>query len=208
MIAELQPPSELKKFTGNTDVVGAYIEAAVRALVRRHVAPLQVSSGAVIDQANVPGDPRLPQIDTIIWAPSPAPAVFQVGEFGLVPRSSTFGVLEIKASAYNLAKLDRRLTAECIKKVTADRSEEERKRVGDFVAGLGVICVRMANQSRSGLEKMRNASRVVVLFEEEADQYRPRPTDIYRLINFLAFMRLRGRLHEGEVYINTDLLRP
>jgi hypothetical protein len=208
ILAELRPPSDLKKFTRNTAVVGAYVEAAVRELVRRQVSPLHVASGAVIDQANIPGDPALPQIDTIVWAPSPAPAVFQVGEFGLVPRSSSFGVLEIKASAYNRADLDRRLAKDFIQRVTADPTPQEIAQLGDKVAGLGVICVRAKTQTQASIAAMKCADRVVVLFEEhDGDTISPRPKDIYRLVNFLGYLRLRGRLHEGIVGINLDLLR-
>jgi hypothetical protein len=207
IIAELRPPSELQKFTRNTAVVGSYVEAAVRELIRRQVFPLRVASGAVIDQANIPGDLHLPQIDTIIWAPSPAPAVFQVSDFALVPRSSAFGVLEIKSSAYDLAKLDKRLKTDFIQKVTADPSPQEKAHVGEFIAGLGVICLRTKKQSQGLLAKMENANRVVVLFEEADDVIQPRARDIYRLVNFLGFVRLRGRLHEGLVSINLDLLK-
>lgn len=207
ILAELRPPSDLKKFTRNTAVVGAYVEAAVRELVRRQVSPLHVASGAVIDQTNIPGDPALPQIDTIVWAPSPAPAVFQVGEFALVPRSSSFGVLEIKASAYNPADLDRRLAKDFVQRVTADPAPQETAQLGDKVAGLGVICVRAKAQTQASIDAMKCADRVVVLFEEnDDDAISPRPKDIYRLVNFLGYLRLRGRLHEGIVGINLDLL--
>ena len=73
-------PQKLQS-TKNTAVVGAYVESAVRQLVRRQVHPLHVATGAVIDQANIPGDPRLPQLDTIVWMPSPVPAMFQVSDF-------------------------------------------------------------------------------------------------------------------------------
>jgi hypothetical protein len=69
ILAELSPPSEVKKFTSNPAVVGAYVEAAVRELVRRHVFPMRVATGAVIDQSNIPGDPKLPQLDTIVLGP-------------------------------------------------------------------------------------------------------------------------------------------
>ena len=207
LIPELRPPSELVKFTRNTDIVGAYVEGAVRELVKRYVAPLRVASGGVIDQANIPGDPSLPQIDTIIWTPSSAPGVFQVGDFALVPRSSALGILEIKSSAYNPADLDKRLSPTFVHRVTADALPDERQRLGDIVAGLGVICVRKKGQNRSRIDKMKNASRVVVLFDEDNGQFRVRTKDIYRLVNFLAFVRLRGRLHEGEIKINIDLLR-
>jgi hypothetical protein len=149
IVAELRPPSELQKFTRNTAVVGAYVEAAVRWLIQRHVFPLRVASGAVIDQENTPGDPCLPQIDTIIWAPSPVPAVFQVGDFALIPRSSAFGVLEIKSSAYDPCKLDKRLEADFIQKVTADPlSQGKNQSIDEFVSGLGVICLLKKGQSQ------------------------------------------------------------
>jgi len=54
---------------------------------------------------------------------------------------------------------------------------------------------------------MENSNRVIVLFDEKEDTIEPRALDIYRLVNFLAFMRLRGREHEGRVSINLDLLK-
>src|SRR5690349_500922 len=86
VLAELRPPAELKTFTTNPALVGGYVEAAVRALIRRYLFPLRVSTGAVIDQSNAPGAQNLPQLDTIVWTPSPVPAIFEVGEFALVPR--------------------------------------------------------------------------------------------------------------------------
>ena len=205
LLAELRPPSEFARFTRNSAVVGAYVESAVRQLIVRYVAPLRVSTGAVIDQSNKPFDPRLPQLDTIIWAPSPAPAVFQVGEFALVPRSSSFGVLEVKSSAYDIDSLDKRLGPTLIRKLTADPLPEE-SCLGHFSAALGVVCVRLANQSRSKLDRMRNAERVVVLFDQVGRQYVPRTKDIYRLVNFLAAIRLRGRVHEGQLTIDLGVL--
>jgi hypothetical protein len=208
IIAELRPPSELQKFTRNTAVVGAYVEAAVRELIRRQVYPLHVATGAVIDQENIPGDPQLPQIDTIIWSPSPAPAVFQVGDFALVPRSSAFGILEVKSSAYDPSALDLRLNSDHIRKVTADLLPTEKVDIGEFVAaGLGIICLRKKNQPQSEIDKMENANRVVVLFDETDRSLTARELDIYKLVNFLAFMRWRRRLHEGLAKINLDLLK-
>jgi hypothetical protein len=207
IIAELRPPTEIGRVTKNTAVVGAYVEGAVRELVRRQVYPLHVATGAVIDQANVPRDPRLPQIDTIVWAPSPAPAVFQVGDFALVPRSSSFGILEIKSSAYDPADLDKRLSKKIVQTVTADALPNEKQQLGDVIPCLGVICLRTKKQSENRIKKMKNADRVVVLFEQKGNRIVPRPRDIYRLVNFLGFLRLRGRLHDGQVRINIELLK-
>ena len=206
ILAELRPPTEIKKFTKNSVVIGAYVESAVREFVRRQVFPLSVSTGSVIDEENEPGDPHLPQLDTIIWTPSPAPAVFQVGDFALVPRSSSFGILEIKSSAYKLRSLDDRLSNTFARRFAADVLRGEKSALRGFVPCLGVICLLMKNQSRKKITSMTNSGRVVILFEESGDEILPRPLDIYRLVNFLAHLRLRSRVHQGRVGINVDLL--
>src|SRR6266567_2349827 len=96
---ELQLILNMKEVTQNTELLGSYTEALVRRLSRRVVHPLlRVSSGSVIDY---PLPDVLPQIDVILWAPYPAPSVYEVDDFGLVPRSSAFGVVEIKRSNYS-----------------------------------------------------------------------------------------------------------
>src|SRR5450755_2379133 len=96
---ELQPILNIKQVTENTDLLGSYTEALVRRLSRRVVHPLlRVSSGSVIDY---PLPIVLPQIDVILWAPNPAPSVYEVDDFCLVPRSSAFGLVEIKRSNYS-----------------------------------------------------------------------------------------------------------
>jgi hypothetical protein len=156
----------------------------------------------VIDQSNKPSDPKLPQVDTIIWTPSPVPAVFEVGEFAMVPRSSSLGVLEVKSSAYDTGALDTRLSDHLLRKLVADAIPGE----PEPLLGLGVICVRLAKQSRRRVEHMRNTASVVVLFEQDGESYVPRPKDIYRLVNFLAGVRLRARFHHGLVGINLAAL--
>jgi hypothetical protein len=202
LLGDLQPPANLTRFTRNPAVVGAYVENAVRALVARYLAPLNVSTGAVIDQSNKVADPKLPQIDTIVWTPSPLPAVFEAGEFAMVPRSSALAVLEIKSSAYDISGLDGRLSAAVLRKLVADPLPGED--VADL--GMGVVCVRLARQSRERIARMRNASRVVVLLDQEGDRYVPRAGDIYRLVNFLAAVRMRARVHHGRVCINLEAL--
>jgi hypothetical protein len=130
------------------------------------------------------------------------PAVFAAGEFAMVPRSSSFGVLEVKSSAYDIAKLDKRLAPGLLRRLVAARLQGEPKPV----LGMGVVCVRLANQSARKLARMRNAGSVVVLFDQVGDRYVPRVKDIYRLVNFLAAVRLRARFHQGLVNINLEAL--
>jgi hypothetical protein len=119
ILAELRPPKELKLFTKNSAIVGDYVEAGVRQLVRKYLAPIRVCSGGVIDQAQSPGG-YIPQLDTIAWIPGPVPAVFEAGEFALVPRSSSLGILEVKSSAYDVDALAERTEPDFVNTVTAD----------------------------------------------------------------------------------------
>jgi hypothetical protein len=109
IVAEIQKATEIRKFTNNADIVGKYVEASVRRFVRKYLAPIRVSTGGVIDENQTPGA-SIPKLDTIAWIPGPVAAVFEVGDFGLVPRSSCLGILEIKSSAYPKAvkELDKR----------------------------------------------------------------------------------------------------
>ena len=72
LVNELNPILEIKGVTKNTDLLGKYTEAAVRNLVTRIVHPMRISTGAVLDH---PVPDSLIQIDIIIWAPFPAPAL-------------------------------------------------------------------------------------------------------------------------------------
>jgi hypothetical protein len=208
VLAELRPPAELAIFTTNPDLIGGYVEGAVRSLLRRYLFPLRVCGGSVIDQQNIPGATDLPQLDTIVWTPAPVPAIFEAGEFALVPRSSSLGILEIKSSAYDLDLLERRLNPDLVRRVAADPMPEEQVSLGPFLPALGVVCVRKHDQPQGGrLAALRMEGRVVVLFEERApNDFQAQSLDVYKLLNFLAALRLRASLREGRVNINTDLL--
>jgi hypothetical protein len=209
LIDDLVAHDEIRKFTTNPDVIGAYIESAVRELVRRYVHPLRVSTGAVIDAAAPKAARDIPQMDTIIWTPSPAPAIFTAGDFALVPRSSALGLLEIKLSAYKVGKLRERLRSTFVHKYTADAMAGEKERFGGTppLPALGVVCVSYEKQSKKSLQELRSQGSVTLLFEQRGTTFQPQEEDIYRLVNFLAFIRWRAKVHEGELRINTDVLR-
>jgi len=80
LVHELEPTESLKQFTENSKLLGDYAEAAIRRLIRRVVHPMHVSTGAVLDY---PIPEVLHQRDVIIWAPFPAPAIFEVEGFAL-----------------------------------------------------------------------------------------------------------------------------
>ncbi len=212
ILADLQPPIELKRFTSNSVVVGAYIESGVRKFVRNYLAPIRVSTGAVIDQAQSPGSNQIPQLDTIAWIPNPAPAVFEIGEFALVPRSNCLGILEVKSSAYSdemMDNLEKRTCPEFIKPLTAEILNDGHE--GDVFNvrkcfGMGIVSILQETQRKylQQLNDLRDADRAVTLFEERDDRPEPRSEDIYRLVNFLAVLRLRAACREGRWSIMLD----
>jgi hypothetical protein len=215
ILAELRPPTEIKKFTSNSDVVGAYVEAGVRRFVQKYLAPIRVCSGAVIDQNQVPGSKKIPQLDTIAWIPGPVPAIFESGDFGLVPRSSALGILEIKSSAYKkgVKDIEKRTEPKFANSVTADIKDAQGREGGLLgrweMFAMGVICLLQEDQRGNRLlEKLEKEGRVVVLFEQQGDRSVEKPEGIYRLVNFLSILRFRAAAREGQLAIDLRLVKP
>jgi hypothetical protein len=196
---ELRPNDAIKRFTANPTIIGQYAEESVRKLVRKTIAPLRVSTGAVVDPVTVPDD-KLPQIDTIVWTPSPAPALFEAGDFGLIPRGSSMGILEIKRSDYRgvSRSLTQRLTPKLVRTLVADPMLGEGGKF-ERLPALGVVCIRehTNKDKNSKLDRLVQQGRVVVLFERVGKDLRERPKDVCDLINFLAYLRSRARHHDG-----------
>ncbi len=208
LVEELRAIDALKKFTANTDVIGAHAEAVVRRLVRRVVEPLRVSTGAVISEELCADPEKVPQLDTIIWQPCPAPALFEVGDFGLVPRGSSMAVMEIKRSAYpNVgAKLKPRLDQQFVRKVVADdppgwAGTDKPDLYPDFPA-LGVVCLRETPSKDSDLDEIVARGHCVVILEQKNGSLAPNSEAVYRLINFLIRARQRALAWDGKALIN------
>jgi hypothetical protein len=68
LVHELEPILKIKEVTTNSALLGAYTEAAVRRLSHRVVAPMRISTGAVIDY---PMPAQLRQMDVSSGRPSP-----------------------------------------------------------------------------------------------------------------------------------------
>jgi hypothetical protein len=217
IVAEIGTATEIRRFTNNTDIIGAYVEASVRQFIRKYLAPIRVSAGGVIDQNQTPSG-HIDQLDTIAWIPGPVAAVFEVGDFGLVPRSSCLGILEIKSSAYPKAvdNIDKRTSPGFFEGITAPLENIEVAALAANVPGalgirpgllsLGVISLLQKGQRRRPkLEALRQQDRVAVIYAQEGDKFVPQARDIYRLINFLTMLRLRASIRDGSVFI-TDIL--
>jgi hypothetical protein len=203
LVHELQPVVDLKEMTGNSDLLGAYAEAAVRNLVHRIVAPMRVSTGAVIDY---PEPEKLRQIDIIIWMPHPAPAIYEIESFGMVPRSSAFGVLEVKRSNYSGIedRLDAFMQEARTRKIVSDPgpgliADHQR------VPALSVITVLEKNASER-LVRMVDGESTVAIIDSRGDKPIVRERDVYVLVNFLSFIVWRFMaLRALRTYIQVPL---
>ena len=205
LVNELTPILSIKGVTTNPDLLGKYTEASVRNLVTRIVGPMRVCTGAVLDY---PIPIPLRQIDLIIWAPFPAPAIFEVEGFGLVPKSSAFGVIEVKRSNYSGVE-------DSIEAFLADA--ESRKIVANPVstaedlhpiAALAVISVLEAPLS-SRLQKLAEEKKLVAIFEATSAGTVVRARDVLNLVNFLHFVTWRYRIHTSSgsyPQLNTSVL--
>jgi len=191
LVNELKPILEIKGVTENTDLLGKYTEASIRSLVHRIVRPMRLSTGAVLDH---PMPVPLRQIDLIVWAPFPAPALFDTEDFGLVPKSSAFGVIEVKRSNYSgvETKLEEFLEDVKARKIVSDPAGPK----GDYarLPGLGVICVLESTPS-SKLQQLLDDAKVVAIFERNGESTTVRSKDVLTLVNFLHFVTWRYRVH-------------
>jgi hypothetical protein len=195
LVHELPPVLQIKEVTSNTDLLGKYAEASLRRLVRRVVHSMCVSTGAVLDY---PMPDRLRQIDIVIWASFPAPAIFEVEDFALVPRSSAFGIIEVKRSNYS--GVDTGLEQFIDEEVAAIVAGPDEK-IGDSrPAGIGVISV-LENTPSSRLQSLLAQEKVVALFNKHGSQVEVRAKDVLVLINFLQYVHWRYRVRAAQPWI-------
>lgn len=174
---ELQLILSLKEVTRNTELLGKHTEALVRNLSRRVVSPLlHVSTGAVIDY---PLPDVLRQIDVILWAAHPAPSIYEIGDFGLVPRSSAFGLVEIKRSNYSGVDGELEDFIDAAPDLVYEAQEVDLQG-----RAMGVISV-LEQKPSARLQSLINKKVVVAFFEKGASDVNVRTDDVLRFINFL-----------------------
>jgi hypothetical protein len=210
IVDELKSIAGLKELVTNSAVIGAHAEAVVRRLVRRIVHPLRVSTGAVISEHLCRDPENIPQLDTIIWQPCPAPAIYEIDDFGIVPRGSSMGIMEIKRSNYTGvgSKLKERLNPELVWTLVADALPVESTILNPNLyptyPALGVVCLRESGKKDSDLDELIADHRCVVILENQDDQLAANPEAVYRLVNFLIRIRQRGLFWDGKALINME----
>ncbi|GIK43891.1 MAG: hypothetical protein BroJett011_77240 [Chloroflexota bacterium] len=109
-IHPLKSNALLGKFIANPDVTGSYAEAWIRSMVRNMLPQFRISTGAVIRASDQTRNLKsIPQCDLIIWDPSELPAIFEQGDFALVPTHSVQAIIEVKRSCSNINELTKQL---------------------------------------------------------------------------------------------------
>ena len=109
----LQANGLLAEFVTNPNVTGAYAEAWVRSMTRNMLGHrFRISTGAVTRGADRNGGQRdVPQCDLIVWDPAEMPAIFEHGEFALVPWFAVRAIIEVKRTCQDPAGLRTQLKA-------------------------------------------------------------------------------------------------
>jgi len=100
----------LGKFVNNPNVTGAYAESWLRSIAASMLTQFRISTGTIIrpsDRAR--GELSNPQCDLIIWDPSELPAIFEQGDFAIVPNFSARAIVEIKRTCSNINDLREQL---------------------------------------------------------------------------------------------------
>jgi hypothetical protein len=206
LVSELTPNARIKKFLTNTSVIGAYAENTVIRFVERMVDPLRVSTGAVISPETVERGDGIPQIDAIIWQPNPLPSIFTSGNFGLIPRQSVMGIIEIKRSTYSGIGNGIKEVLDAENELTTDVKLIQDGRT--MYSSIGVVCVREKRESDVTLRTLIEAGRVVVLSEIDADgKITPLHKQILLFVNFLVSLRLKAKLADGTIKIDIPALQ-
>jgi len=189
---ELHLVATMKEVTDSLPLLGAYAEAAVRRLVMRMVSPMRMCTGAILD---FPPVAKLRQLDAIIWAPYPAPAILEGDGFGLVPRSSAFGVLEVKRSNYrdiDGALEDFALTFTTAKPTMLSSSEDYSIYT---TPGIGVVCVLEKKVSKRLAALFDDQRAVAIINAIDGREPKVCAEGILRLINFLGTVSWRYHQH-------------
>lgn len=106
----IQTNGLLSEFVTNPAVTGAYAEAWVRATVTNMLARhFRISTGAVICPTDGHrGLAQVPQCDLIVWDPSEMPAIFEFGQFALVPMFAVRAIIEVERT-FNKKRLGQQL---------------------------------------------------------------------------------------------------
>jgi hypothetical protein len=190
----------VRQMSQNNDLYGAYIEGSVRQFITRFVSPLRISKGTIVYEDNI-GE-MSPQLDAVIWHPSPLPAIVEVGEFAIVPRLAGLAYLEIKSSNYNGVgkSIESKLS---LMDNLVPKLERLPSTIQDSAAlndrALGVVCVHTPGIKDEVLDRLISEKRVAVMVRrlEKTSDITVDSSGIVRLAKFLTHVRYRAKNLDG-----------
>jgi len=189
---ELTAHDKIRAFVGrHPDLIGNYAEASTRDFISRVVAPLKVSTGTILYEENYGKEP--PQLDAIVWSPNPVPAIFEGGNFAIVPRGSAHGYFEIKSSSY-------KNTGEVVAQKLAYAEKLIVPRLEGYIGALGVVCV--ATKPDKKLLQLVKEKRAAILLCMKNGELTPNPAGIWTLVNFLTTLRFQARAFQATHAVN------
>jgi hypothetical protein len=191
----------IKRFADNSDVIGAYAEATVRELIRKMVHPLRVSRGAVIGPDLYANPKSVRQLDTIIWSPNPLPAIFESGDFALVPRGGCCGVIEVKRSTYSGAG-----------ERMGEFLFEAKELVGAGLCSLlriplvfGVVCLEeKEGPIDTRLQELISGGKAVVLLRKRKRGIEADRDAVRGLVNYLQAVRWRAHSMHARMFLTQE----
>jgi hypothetical protein len=191
----------VRQMSQNHVLFGTYVESSVRQFIARFVSPLRTSTGTIVYEDNI-GE-MSPQLDAVIWHPSPLPPILEVGEFAMVARMAGLAYLEIKSSNYNdtvgqaiASKLS--LVDMLVPKVSALPDA-----IQDNERALGVICVYTPGIRDDVLDRLIDEKRVAVMVRHDkaTSNLTVDASGVVRLAKFLTHVRWRAKVLDGAFAI-------
>lgn len=187
----------VRQISKNHVLYGAYVEGSVRQFITRFVSPLRTSTGTIVYEDNI-GE-MSPQLDAVIWHPSPLPPIVEVGEFAIVPRSSGLAYLEIKASNYNDAVGQGIEAKLAMVDSLVPKVDWVPPGLQDTERALGVICVHTPGTKDEVLDRLIDEKRVAVMVrrDKNTSEVSVDSSGIVRLSKFLTHVRHRAKLLDG-----------
>jgi hypothetical protein len=198
LVSGLTANDAMRKMTDNPVLIGAYAESSIREFVKRFVSPLKLSTGSIIYEGNAGS--KVPQLDAIIWHPSPWPPILEAGEFAMVPRSAGLAYLEIKRSNYSGVGRDivsRLALVDELVPIWKDVEPCDPPLPRCF----GIICLHTDGTSDPTLDQLIRDKRAAVILRRNRDdaEYSPDVDGIISLTNFLMLVRYRAACLDGTI---------
>jgi hypothetical protein len=182
----------------NSDVVGSYIEEVVRGFINSWIAPMRICHGSLWYPSGK--NPRIRQIDGLVWQPSFGPAVVQEGSFLLLHPNTVSAVVEIKRSEKDLHGLYNRLN-EIADEFLIPTGHDKRDAVGLVISHPSPESVANSNWSMAEGHVVELHSLAIhhcpifILFDSAKDELEPYYPGIKNLIVFFNMIANTPRLN-------------